>query len=116
MAMYAKQNIYNLEFKADVTLLTNSTRECSKPVSESCASGPFGRFNWFMAYATSHVLNRTITPTVRKLKAAIRMPRRRCTEPRRLWKRYLTNNPLFVYNLVLQSLGLKDFDARPAAE
>ena len=41
---------------------------------------------------------------------------RLCTEPRRLWKRYLTNNPLFVYNLVLQSLGLKNFDARPAED
>ena len=41
---------------------------------------------------------------------------RLCTEPRRLWKRYFTNNPLFVYNLVLQSLGIKNFDARSAGE
>jgi N-acetylglucosaminyldiphosphoundecaprenol N-acetyl-beta-D-mannosaminyltransferase len=31
------------------------------------------------------------------------------TEPKRLWKRYLVNNPLFVYYLLLQRLGLKAF-------
>jgi N-acetylglucosaminyldiphosphoundecaprenol N-acetyl-beta-D-mannosaminyltransferase len=38
------------------------------------------------------------------------------TEPRRLWKRYLQNNPLFVWNVLLQSLGLKNFGPieRPA--
>ena len=41
---------------------------------------------------------------------------RLCTEPQRLWKRYLTNNPLFVWNLMLQSLSLKNFDAQPAAD
>jgi N-acetylglucosaminyldiphosphoundecaprenol N-acetyl-beta-D-mannosaminyltransferase len=29
------------------------------------------------------------------------------TEPRRLWKRYLKNNPLFVFYLVLSKLGLR---------
>jgi N-acetylglucosaminyldiphosphoundecaprenol N-acetyl-beta-D-mannosaminyltransferase len=38
------------------------------------------------------------------------------TEPKRLWKRYLTNNPLFVWNFALQSLGLKNFEAPPVAE
>jgi N-acetylglucosaminyldiphosphoundecaprenol N-acetyl-beta-D-mannosaminyltransferase len=31
------------------------------------------------------------------------------TEPRRLWKRYLRNNPLFVWYILLQWLGVKDF-------
>ncbi len=30
-------------------------------------------------------------------------------DPRRLWKRYARNNPLFVYYLVCQKLGLRDF-------
>jgi N-acetylglucosaminyldiphosphoundecaprenol N-acetyl-beta-D-mannosaminyltransferase len=30
---------------------------------------------------------------------------RLATEPRRLWKRYLRNNPLFVYQLALQLIG-----------
>jgi N-acetylglucosaminyldiphosphoundecaprenol N-acetyl-beta-D-mannosaminyltransferase len=34
---------------------------------------------------------------------------RLCTEPRRLWKRYLTNNPLFCWYLLLESLRLRDF-------
>jgi N-acetylglucosaminyldiphosphoundecaprenol N-acetyl-beta-D-mannosaminyltransferase len=34
---------------------------------------------------------------------------RLCREPRRLWRRYLRNNPLFVYYLVLQWLGAKRF-------
>jgi N-acetylglucosaminyldiphosphoundecaprenol N-acetyl-beta-D-mannosaminyltransferase len=36
---------------------------------------------------------------------------RLCTEPKRLWKRYLINNPLFVWNFALQTLGIKDFSA-----
>jgi N-acetylglucosaminyldiphosphoundecaprenol N-acetyl-beta-D-mannosaminyltransferase len=32
---------------------------------------------------------------------------RLCSEPRRLGRRYLTNNPLFVWRLLLQSLGLR---------
>lgn len=31
------------------------------------------------------------------------------TEPRRLWKRYLTNNPLFVYYLLLNRFGIRNF-------
>ncbi len=31
------------------------------------------------------------------------------TEPRRLWKRYLTNNPLFIYYVTLQWLGVRRF-------
>ena len=31
------------------------------------------------------------------------------SEPRRLWKRYLRNNPLFVLNFLLQKTGLKKF-------
>jgi N-acetylglucosaminyldiphosphoundecaprenol N-acetyl-beta-D-mannosaminyltransferase len=30
-------------------------------------------------------------------------------EPRRLWRRYLRNNPLFLWHILLQSLGLKRY-------
>ena len=30
-------------------------------------------------------------------------------EPRRLWRRYLKNNPLFVWHVVLQSLGIENY-------
>jgi N-acetylglucosaminyldiphosphoundecaprenol N-acetyl-beta-D-mannosaminyltransferase len=33
-------------------------------------------------------------------------------EPRRLWKRYLIDNPWFVYEVALQTAGLKDFSLR----
>ena len=31
-------------------------------------------------------------------------------EPRRLWKRYLRNNPRFLLHVLLQKLGLERFD------
>jgi len=31
-------------------------------------------------------------------------------EPKRLWRRYLIYNPLFIYNLFLQWTGLRDFE------
>ncbi len=34
---------------------------------------------------------------------------RLCTEPKRLWKRYLRNNPLFVFYVMLQKLRLRNF-------
>ena len=34
---------------------------------------------------------------------------RLATEPRRLWRRYLRNNPLFLYYLVCENLRLKSF-------
>ena len=34
---------------------------------------------------------------------------RLCCEPRRLWKRYFKNNPLFVARLFRQFTGLKKF-------
>jgi N-acetylglucosaminyldiphosphoundecaprenol N-acetyl-beta-D-mannosaminyltransferase len=34
---------------------------------------------------------------------------RLCCEPRRLWKRYLKNNPLFVLRAFLQLTGLKKY-------
>lgn len=34
---------------------------------------------------------------------------RLCSEPRRLWKRYLRNNPLFLWGCFLQVTGLKKF-------
>ena len=30
-------------------------------------------------------------------------------EPRRLWRRYLRNNPLFVWHVCLQSLGIREY-------
>ena len=35
---------------------------------------------------------------------------RLCMEPRRLWKRYLRNNPRFVYLVLKQWLGLQRFE------
>ena len=34
---------------------------------------------------------------------------RLCCEPKRLWKRYFRNNPLFVLNFLCQWLGLRKF-------
>ena len=34
---------------------------------------------------------------------------RLCQEPKRLGKRYLKNNPLFLFRLALQATGLKKF-------
>lgn len=34
---------------------------------------------------------------------------RLCTEPKRLWKRYLKNNPLFVIRIICQLAGLKKY-------
>lgn len=31
-------------------------------------------------------------------------------EPRRLWKRYLVNNPKFIWNIGMQCLGVREFD------
>jgi N-acetylglucosaminyldiphosphoundecaprenol N-acetyl-beta-D-mannosaminyltransferase len=42
---------------------------------------------------------------------------RLCMEPRRLWKRYLKNNPLFAALLIGQAMGLREASALvPAAE
>jgi N-acetylglucosaminyldiphosphoundecaprenol N-acetyl-beta-D-mannosaminyltransferase len=35
---------------------------------------------------------------------------RLCREPRRLWRRYLANNPLFLWDIALQFSGLKRFE------
>ena len=43
-------------------------------------------------------------------KSGLEWSYRLCTEPRRLWKRYLVNNPLFVWNFAMQALGVKNFD------
>jgi N-acetylglucosaminyldiphosphoundecaprenol N-acetyl-beta-D-mannosaminyltransferase len=37
-------------------------------------------------------------------------------EPRRLWRRYLVNNPIFVMRIVQQELGLKRYSLRPTGE
>lgn len=34
---------------------------------------------------------------------------RLCSEPRRLWRRYLTNNPRFVFRIACQFLGLRKY-------
>jgi len=34
---------------------------------------------------------------------------RLCTEPRRLWRRYLMNNPAFVALICAQATGLKSY-------
>jgi N-acetylglucosaminyldiphosphoundecaprenol N-acetyl-beta-D-mannosaminyltransferase len=41
---------------------------------------------------------------------------RLCQEPRRLWRRYLRNNPLFVWHVILQSLGIRRYslESNPA--
>lgn len=35
------------------------------------------------------------------------------TEPRRLWRRYLINNPWFVWSLALQRLGIRRYELNP---
>jgi len=35
---------------------------------------------------------------------------RLATEPRRLWRRYLRNNPAFVWRVLLQSTGIARYD------
>ncbi len=40
---------------------------------------------------------------------------RMVTEPKRLWKRYMVNNPLFILNLALSATGLKDFSDKAGA-
>ena len=34
-------------------------------------------------------------------------------EPGRLWKRYLLNNPLFLFRATLQLTGIRRFELRP---
>ena len=36
-------------------------------------------------------------------------------DPKRLWKRYLRNNPAFVWNIALQTLKLRQFPRDPDA-
>ena len=51
-----------------------------------------------------------IKPAPRLLKAlALEWFFRLLMEPKRLWKRYLINNPLFIANLVFQITGLRKF-------
>ena len=38
------------------------------------------------------------------------------SEPRRLWRRYLVNNPRFVWRLLLQSSGLAHYELRPVPD
>ena len=41
---------------------------------------------------------------------------RLCAEPRRLWRRYLVNNPLFVIRTLAQLTGLKKYPVEPAPD
>jgi N-acetylglucosaminyldiphosphoundecaprenol N-acetyl-beta-D-mannosaminyltransferase len=34
---------------------------------------------------------------------------RLCQEPRRLWKRYLKNNPIFVGRILMQKCGMRKY-------
>jgi N-acetylglucosaminyldiphosphoundecaprenol N-acetyl-beta-D-mannosaminyltransferase len=43
-------------------------------------------------------------------KAGLQWAHRLAQEPRRLWRRYLYNNPRFIYQVALQMSGLKQFD------
>ena len=38
------------------------------------------------------------------------------TEPRRLWYRYLVNTPIFLWNVLLQWIGLKKFELTPQSD
>ena len=37
---------------------------------------------------------------------------RLCCEPRRLWRRYLRNNPLFLLRIACQFLGLRKYSVK----
>lgn len=43
-------------------------------------------------------------------KAGLQWLHRLCLEPRRLWRRYLLNNPVFLAKVAAQLLGLKRYD------
>lgn len=43
-------------------------------------------------------------------KAGLQWLHRLAQEPRRLWRRYLVNNPKFIWNIGLQFLGFRKFD------
>ena len=42
--------------------------------------------------------------------AGLQWLHRLCQEPKRLWKRYLINNPIFVYRMCLQLLGIRAYE------
>jgi N-acetylglucosaminyldiphosphoundecaprenol N-acetyl-beta-D-mannosaminyltransferase len=49
-------------------------------------------------------------------RAGLQWLHRLLQEPTRLWRRYLLNNPIFIFNAVLQIIGLKHYALNPAAE
>ena len=52
----------------------------------------------------------TWAPTAWSMKrAGLQWVHRLCQEPRRLWKRYLINNPEFVFRIGLQLFGLRSY-------
>jgi N-acetylglucosaminyldiphosphoundecaprenol N-acetyl-beta-D-mannosaminyltransferase len=42
--------------------------------------------------------------------AGLQWLHRLLNEPRRLWRRYLRNNPEFLWNISLQLAGIRKFD------
>jgi len=45
--------------------------------------------------------------------AGLQWLHRLAQEPRRLWRRYLINNPKFIWSIGLQALGLRKFKINP---
>ncbi len=37
---------------------------------------------------------------------------RLCMEPRRLWRRYLTNNPRFIFHILGQMLRIRNYEEK----
>jgi N-acetylglucosaminyldiphosphoundecaprenol N-acetyl-beta-D-mannosaminyltransferase len=49
-------------------------------------------------------------------RAGLQWLHRLLQEPTRLWRRYLLNNPIFIFNALLQTIGLKYYALNPIAE
>jgi N-acetylglucosaminyldiphosphoundecaprenol N-acetyl-beta-D-mannosaminyltransferase len=49
-------------------------------------------------------------------RAGLQWLHRLLQDPRRLWKRYLRNNPAFVWNITLQALGLRQYPRFPKVD
>jgi N-acetylglucosaminyldiphosphoundecaprenol N-acetyl-beta-D-mannosaminyltransferase len=49
-------------------------------------------------------------------RAGLQWLHRLLQEPSRLWKRYLLNNPLFIFCALLQFVGLKHYPLKTASE
>jgi N-acetylglucosaminyldiphosphoundecaprenol N-acetyl-beta-D-mannosaminyltransferase len=49
-------------------------------------------------------------------RAGLQWVHRLLQDPKRLWKRYLRNNPVFIWNIALQALKLRQFPRNPGAD